>query len=137
MKLRSERATLQDMREARFSKELQCPRCGSTQVKRNGKFTDKKGYVKQRYLCKGCRRTFNDLTGTPLAYSKKQDLWGKMASGMVKGLSVRKTAARLKINKWTAASGVHLPYQPHQRFYSRLKTWMARFKGMATKYLAN
>lgn len=78
MKLRSERATLQDMREARFTKGLQCPHCESTQVKRNGSFKDKKGYVKQRYLCKGC------------------------GSCMVEGLSVRKAAARLTIDKRTA-----------------------------------
>lgn len=49
MKLRANRATLQDMREARFNKGLQCPRCESTQVKRNGSFNDKKGHIKQRY----------------------------------------------------------------------------------------
>lgn len=102
MKLRSEQATLQDMREARFSKGIRCLRCESTQVKRNGNFKDKKGFIKQRYLCKECGRTFNDLTCTPLAYSKKQDLWGKMASCMVEGVSVRRAAARLEVNKSTA-----------------------------------
>jgi len=102
MKRRLEQATLEDLREARFSKGLQCPRCESVQVKRNGCFKDKKGIIKQRYLCKECGRTFNDLTGTPLAYSKKQSLWGKMAACMVEGLSVRKAAARLEVNKSTS-----------------------------------
>jgi transposase-like protein len=93
---------LQDVREARFAKGIQCPRCESSAVKRNGNFRDKKGYVKQRYLCKQCGKTFNDLTGTPLSYSKKQDLWGKMASCMVEGLSVRMAASRLRINKTTS-----------------------------------
>src|SRR5690606_40116679 len=56
----------------------------------------------QRYRCKTCRRTFSDLTGTPLAYSKLAGLWGEYARCMVEGLSVRKAARRLGINKDTA-----------------------------------
>jgi transposase-like protein len=88
MKRRSEQATLEDLREPRFSKGLQCPHCESTQVKRNGSFKDKKGVIKQRYRCQECGRTYNDLTGTPLAHSKKQSLWGKMASCVVEGFEV-------------------------------------------------
>ena len=95
-------ATIQQVREARFAEGLQCPRCNSGEVKRNGKFKDKRGIVKQRYLCKGCGRTFTDLTKTPIAYSKKQPLWGKMARCMIEGMSVRKTAAKLGISVPTA-----------------------------------
>lgn len=68
----------------------------------NGKLKDKKGIVKQRYLCHGCGRTFTDLTKTPLAYSKKQPLWGKFVRCMVEGMSVRKTAAEVGISVPTA-----------------------------------
>lgn len=60
-------ATIQHVREARFADGLKCPRCRSDRVKRNGNFRDKKGFFEQRYLCHACRRTFSDLTKTPLA----------------------------------------------------------------------
>lgn len=94
--------TLQEVRDTRFAGGLCCPRCGSRAVKRNGRFRDEHGYLKQRYYCRAGRRSFTDLTGTPLAYSKQQPLWGQMASCMVEGLSVRKTAQRLGVNRGTA-----------------------------------
>lgn len=107
-------STLSEVREARFSEGLKCPRCQSTAVKRNGTDRDKKGLMKQRYLCHGCGRRFNDLTGTPLAYSKKQDLWGKMARCMVEGQSVRKTAEDLGVHVATAFAWRHKLLDAHR-----------------------
>ncbi|HEU5209548.1 MAG TPA: IS1 family transposase [Longimicrobiales bacterium] len=53
------------IREARFGGQVKCPRCQSTRVWRWGQFSGR-----QRYRCRECRRTFNDLTGTPVAWSK-------------------------------------------------------------------
>ena len=39
---------------------LQCPRCHSPKVGPWGAYPYRQGL--QRYRCKGCRRTFNDLT---------------------------------------------------------------------------
>lgn len=91
-----------DIRETRFSDGLKCPRCGSSNVKRNGTVKNKKGCTKQRYLCHGCGRSFNDLTGTPMAHSKKQHLWAKNALCMAEAKSVRKTAEALGVHPSTA-----------------------------------
>jgi len=48
---------------------LQCPRCPSHHVGPWGTYHYRPGG--KRYWCKGCRRTFNDLTNTLLAQSKR------------------------------------------------------------------
>ena len=45
----------------------------------------------QRYRCKGCRVTFNALTGTPLARLHKRELWGAAITDQV--LTDRSAAA--------------------------------------------
>jgi hypothetical protein len=57
---------------------------------------------RRRYRCGACRRTFSDLTGTPLAYIKLPWLWGEFGACMVESLTVRAAAARLGVNKDTA-----------------------------------
>ena len=66
----------------------QCPRCSSQQVVLHGK--DKNG--RQRFLCRGCKRTYNTLTGTPMARARKCHLWGEYLRHMIGHLSVRKIA---------------------------------------------
>ena len=46
-----------DFKESRFSKGEVCPHCQSTSIVKNGKLNGK-----QRYLCKSCKKSFNDLT---------------------------------------------------------------------------
>lgn len=96
--------TIRELREARFADGLRCPRCEGTEVVRWGKFAQK-----QRYRCKadGCGRTFNDLTGTPRAYSKYQNRWADFCACMVQGFSVRKTAKILHIHPATAFKWRH------------------------------
>src|ERR671916_3199662 len=48
---------------------LQCPRCQSHHIGRWGTYHYRPGL--KRYRCRGCRRTFNDLTHTLLAQSKR------------------------------------------------------------------
>ena len=66
----------------------QCPRCSSRQVVLHGK--DKNG--QQRFLCRRCKRTYNTLTGTPMARARKRHLWGEYLRHMTGHLSVRKIA---------------------------------------------
>jgi transposase-like protein len=47
---------------------VRCPSCDSTQVVRNG--WDDARHARQRWLCKGCKARFDDLTGTVLAGHK-------------------------------------------------------------------
>lgn len=56
---------LNRIRESRFSSRLACVHCGSTSVKRNGIYK-----TRQRYLCKNCGRSFNDMTNTPFSGSR-------------------------------------------------------------------
>jgi transposase-like protein len=48
---------------------LQCPRCQSHNIGLWGTYHYRPGL--HRYWCKGCRRTFNDLTHTLLAQTKR------------------------------------------------------------------
>ena len=56
----------------------------------------------KRYKCKGCNRTFNALTGTPLATLKHRDRWLAYAKALVDGVSLRKAAKRARIDLTTA-----------------------------------
>ena len=84
--------------EARFSGGVVCPRCKGAVVIRWGRFAS----TKQRYRCQECRRTFNAMTATPFAYSKRLHLWGTAAQCVVEGISVRQMARRLGIDAYTA-----------------------------------
>jgi transposase-like protein len=69
-----------------------CPRCGSGAVQGWGGFGSRR-----RYRCRGCGRTFSDLTGTPLAYLKRLDRWSGFWECMRQGTSVRRSAAALGV----------------------------------------
>jgi transposase-like protein len=63
-----------------------CPRCGTLAVVRYGK--DKND--RQRFMCRGCHRTFNILTGTLMARARKPDVWGRYLDCVSNFMSVRK-----------------------------------------------
>ena len=74
---------IKHIREAHFRSGVVCPRCQSKSTICHGKADDR-----QRYLCKSCRHTFTDFTGTPLAYVKKPaDMWDEVARRMRDGYS--------------------------------------------------
>jgi transposase-like protein len=53
------------VRTMRWPDKLTCPHCSSDSVIKDGK--DDTESQRQRYLCHGCRRRFDDLTGTIFA----------------------------------------------------------------------
>src|SRR5499425_2599995 len=53
---------------------LQCPRCQSQDIDPWGTYHYRPGC--KRYWCNGCKRTFNDLTNTPLSYETDRQLEG-------------------------------------------------------------
>ena len=55
-----------------------CPHCGTESAHLHGK--DK--HHRQRFRCRTtkCRRTFNILTGTPIARARKPEKWGHYLS---------------------------------------------------------
>jgi transposase-like protein len=81
---------------------ISCGHCGSNKFVKNGRIRDL-----QRYKCKTCGRCFNQLTGTPLAGLKKKGRWLKFASSLNQGLSVRKAAKEVGVNKNTSFKWRH------------------------------
>jgi transposase-like protein len=71
-----------EVRDSRFNPGLACVHCGSKSVKRNGKYRSR-----QRYLCKDCGTTFNDLTANPLAGTRYPDKWLKFIEYMLEGVT--------------------------------------------------
>ena len=80
-------------RIARFG----CPHCGGDDVRPWGKAGGK-----PRYRCASCRKTFNPLTGTPLAGLHHQDRWPDQARALIAGETVAKAAERCKVAYTTA-----------------------------------
>lgn len=46
---------------------MKCPHCHSEHTVKNGTATLQDGSIQQRYLCRDCRKRFNDRTNTPMA----------------------------------------------------------------------
>ena len=76
-----------------------CPRCGSPSFVRKGR--DRDGG--QRWLCRGCARTFSARTRGLLASSKlPASAWMSFAECMADALPLRETAARVGVSLYTA-----------------------------------
>ena len=74
-----------------------CPRCGNEHLYRHGFANDL-----QRYRCCACGRTFNDLTGTPLARLRHKAKWLAYSQVLLDSLPVRKGADRIGVHRNTA-----------------------------------
>lgn len=87
-----------DSREQRYSNGVVCLHCGSTLVIKHGKKNDV-----QRFRCKDCGKTFNDLTLTPMANSHvKLEEWINYAKCMIMGYSIRKSARTCDVSVKTS-----------------------------------
>ncbi len=82
--------------ETKFS-EIECPHCSSKNILRWGKRNDL-----QRYKCKRCKKTFNSLTGTPLAKLHKKGRWLDFAESLKNGATVRAAALKCCVDKTTS-----------------------------------
>ncbi len=87
----------------RLEQDPGCRRCGSKRTEGWGK--ERNGLKRRR--CLDCKRTFNPLTGTPLARLRKKECWLKYAGALDESLSVRKAAKACKVNKNTAFKWRH------------------------------
>lgn len=74
-----------------------CPHCAAGSPVRFGHASGL-----QRYKCHACRRTFNALTGTPLARLRHRDAWRVFAQALIDGESVRASAASAGVHRNTA-----------------------------------
>ena len=131
---------------------LSCPHCGGRRLHRHG-------YDRglQRYRCCVCKKTFNALSGTPLARLRHRDRWLGYLDGMLDGRSVRASAEALGVHRNTTFRWRHrfLHLTKHDRPAALTgiaeademfllesqegsrKQWLSRFRGVASRYLPN
>lgn len=83
--------------EEGMSETPECPHCKSKTVVRNG---TSEGL--QRYKCRGCTKTFNALTGTPLAKLRMKGKWIVQAEVLRDGLTIKEAAKRMNVSEPTA-----------------------------------
>ena len=81
----------------RLRAERRCPACASPHWQRHGQANGL-----QRYRCRDCRRTFNDLSGTPLARLRLREKWIDYLGALLDSLSVRSSAERTGVHRNTA-----------------------------------
>lgn len=83
--------------EQRLAAAPKCAHCGATHIRRYGK-----EHGLQRYACVACGRTFNALTGTPLARLRKKECWPSFVGSLQQSHSVREAARRTGVAKTTS-----------------------------------
>ncbi|UVW27595.1 IS1595 family transposase [Massilia sp. H6] len=74
-----------------------CPQCGCQRYHRHGQANDL-----QRFRCCQCRRTFNDLSGTPLARLRLRGKWLDYLGAVLDSRPVRDAAKRVGVHRNTA-----------------------------------
>ena len=62
-----------------------CPHCASDNVVLHGKDQNQR----QRFKCRACRRTYNILTGTPMARARKPEKWAAYLDYMTEHHTIR------------------------------------------------
>ncbi len=86
-----------EMIDTRFKAAPVCGHCGSKEVRKWGSASGLK-----RYRCNKCERTFNALTGTPLAQLHRRECWFEYAKALCDGVSLRKAAERAGVDLTTS-----------------------------------
>src|SRR5271165_814857 len=94
---------VQRILDQRLEDDPECPHCGSRRIEGWGR--ERNGL--KRSHCLDCQRTFNPLTGTPLARLRKKERWLGFAAALNESQSVRKAAKACKVNKNTAFKWRH------------------------------
>jgi len=74
-----------------------CPHCHCTRLHRCGSATGL-----QRFRCLGCRKTFNALTGTPLARLRKRERWQTYLQCLLESRTVRDAARVTGVHRTTS-----------------------------------
>ena len=88
----AKRDTTVDCIEQATAPRLSCPGCGSRQFHKHGRANGL-----QRYRCRSCSRTWNALTGTPLARLRHKGCWLDYLKGMLDSHSIRRAASELEV----------------------------------------
>jgi transposase-like protein len=104
--------------EDRLSSERRCAHCGTGGAVKRGSANGLR-----RYRCKACSKSFNALTGTPLARLRHKERWLDFAQALTDGDTVRASAGRCEVAVGTAFRWRH-------RFLQALKTATAPLRGI-------
>ena len=99
---RAEQSRAADIIQAAVAGKLSCPRCEGKHLYRHGEASGL-----QRFRCRACGRTFNCLTGTPLARLRHKEKWLEYAHCILESHAVRKAAALLGVDKNTTMRWRH------------------------------
>jgi transposase-like protein len=83
--------------EARFDAQRACPHCAGVELYRHGVVSGL-----QRHYCKPCHKTFNALTGTPLARLRDKPKWLDHLATMARSQTVRQSAADTGVHRNTS-----------------------------------
>jgi transposase-like protein len=108
------RTVATELIEGRFHGGVCCPHCSADRIVRNGSANGL-----QRYKCRGCGKSFNALTGTPLARIRQKEKWVAQAEVMQEGVTIKIAARRLEVAPSTAFRWRH-------RFLAIAKTIQAQ-----------
>lgn len=74
-----------------------CPHCGASTLYKHGQ-----AHGLPRYRCRVCRKTFNCLTGTPLAHLRLRHKWLSYQQCLLDSLTIRKAAIAVAISRNTS-----------------------------------
>lgn len=83
--------------QTRLAQGAACPHCGATHLHRYGQ-----AHGLQRYRCTACGKTFNALTGTPLARLRHKTKWLTYLQAMLESETVRQAAASTGVHRNTS-----------------------------------
>src|ERR1035438_1817358 len=70
-----------------------CPHCKSSDIYGHGVYKGRK-----RYMCKSCKKTFNDFTGTAISCIKKTNEFQQYMELIVENYSIRKASSKIGVN---------------------------------------
>jgi transposase-like protein len=75
---------------------MHCPDCQSQQIVKNGKISLQDSTTVQKYLCKACRKQFNERAGTPMGRLRTPSTLVVLAINVrTEGMGVRATGRSL------------------------------------------
>ncbi|ART48097.1 hypothetical protein CBP33_08130 [Acidovorax carolinensis] len=83
--------------QTRLARDASCPHCEATHLQRYGQ-----AHGLQRYRCTACSKTFNALTGTPLAHLRHKAKWLDYLQCMLDSKTIRQAAQTSGVHRNTS-----------------------------------
>ncbi|RWZ54472.1 IS1595 family transposase [Halobacillus fulvus] len=90
-----------EVSERKHKEGYTCSYCHSKRAVRFGKYNVKAGaqtVQRQRYRCKDCKKTFTDVTNTPIHRTRLPHKWLEFVQCMIEGYSLRKASELIDVH---------------------------------------